>query len=163
MTILKELDRIVGGVLRWGSVALLGLVFVLLTVNAFLRFFPIVQLPWFDEIVELMVAWMVFLGAAALWREKEHFAITFFPDLFRGKPSGYALEVFLNLLALLFIGVFTWYSLKLTLRVSDWTPVINMPKKLLYASMPVSGMFMVIYSLRDILVSGRKLATNGAT
>lgn len=163
MTLLKELDRIVGGLLRWSSVALLGLVFVLLTINAFLRFFPIVQLGWFDEVVELMVAWMVFLGAAALWRENEHFAITFFPDLFRGKRSGHALGVFLNLLALLFIGVFTWYSLKLTLRVSDWTPVINMPKKILYASMPVSGMFMVIYSLRNVFVSGRKLAGHGTT
>ena len=161
MTLLSTLDRHVGRLLRWGSVTLLGLVFVLLVVNAFLRFFPIVQLGWFDEVVELMVAWMVFLGAAALWRENEHFAITFFPSLFRGKPLGYGLDVFLGLLGLLFVGVFTWYSLNLTLRASDWTPVINMPKWFLYASMPVSGMFMIAYSLRDIFVSGRKLAGHG--
>jgi TRAP-type C4-dicarboxylate transport system permease small subunit len=161
MTALAALDRVVGRLLRWGSVALLGLVFVLLIINAFLRFFPIVQLGWFDEVVELLVAWMVFLGAAALWREHEHFAITFFPDLFRSKPSGRVLDVVLNLLALFFVGVFTWYSLNLTLRVGDWTPVINMPKKLLYASMPVSGLFMIAYSLRDVFVSGRKLAGRG--
>jgi TRAP-type C4-dicarboxylate transport system permease small subunit len=33
-----------------------------------------------------------------------------------------------------------------------------MPKKILYASMPVSAFFMVIYSVRNIISSGLKLA-----
>lgn len=158
MNFLKAADRVIGGALRWGSVSILGIVFVLLAVNVFVRFFPIVSFEWFDEVIEMLIAWMVFLGTAALWRENEHFTITFFPDLFKGRKAGFALDILINLVGLAFIGVFTYYSLNLTLRVSDWTPIINMPKKLLYASMPVSGVFMVIYSLRNILVSGAKLA-----
>ena len=158
MNLLKTADRGIGGALRWGSVSILGVVFVLLAVNVFVRFFPIVSFEWFDEVIEMLIAWMVFLGTAALWRENEHFTITFFPDLFKGRKAGFALDILINLVGLAFIGVFTYYSLNLTLRVSDWTPIINMPKKLLYASMPVSGVFMVIYSLRNILVSGSKLA-----
>ena len=158
MNILEVTDRAIGRVLRWGSVSILGVVFVLLAVNVFVRFFPIVSFEWFDEVIEMLIAWMVFLGTAALWRENEHFTITFFPDLFKGRKAGFALDILINLVGLAFIGVFTYYSLNLTLRVSDWTPIINMPKKLLYASMPVSGVFMVIYSLRNILVSGAKLA-----
>ena len=158
MNILEVTDRAIGRVLRWGSVSILGVVFVLLAINVFVRFFPIVSFEWFDEVIEMLIAWMVFLGTAALWRENEHFTITFFPDLFKGRKAGFALDILINLVGLAFIGVFTYYSLNLTLRVSDWTPIINMPKKLLYASMPVSGVFMVIYSLRNILVSGAKLA-----
>ena len=158
MNILEVTDRAIGRVLRWGSVSILGVVFVLLAVNVFVRFFPIVSFEWFDEVIEMLIAWMVFLGTAALWRENEHFTITFFPDLFKGRKAGFALDILINLVGLAFIGAFTYYSLNLTLRVSDWTPIINMPKKLLYASMPVSGVFMVIYSLRNILVSGAKLA-----
>ncbi|MBS1227856.1 MAG: conserved rane protein of unknown function [Proteobacteria bacterium] len=158
MNILEATDCAIGRVLRWGSVSILGVVFVLLAVNVFVRFFPIVSFEWFDEVIEMLIAWMVFLGTAALWRENEHFTITFFPDLFKDKKTGFALDILTNLVGLAFIGVFTYYSLNLTLRVSDWTPIINMPKKLLYASMPVSGVFMVIYSLRKILVSGAKLA-----
>jgi len=158
MNFLKAADRVIGGALRWGSVSILGIVFVLLAVNVFVRFVPIVSFEWFDEVIEMLIAWMVFLGTAALWRENEHFTITFFPDLFKGRKAGFALDILINLVGLAFIGVFTYYSLNLTLRVSDWTPIINMPKKLLYASMPVSGVFMVIYSLRNILVSGAKLA-----
>lgn len=158
MNILEATDRAIGRALRWGSVSILGVVFALLAVNVFVRFFPIVSFEWFDEVIEMLIAWMVFLGTAALWRENEHFTITFFPDLFKGRKAGFALDILINLVGLAFIGVFTYYSLNLTLRVSDWTPIINMPKKLLYASMPVSGVFMVIYSLRNILVSGAKLA-----
>ena len=158
MNMLRATDRAIGGILRWGSVSILGIVFALLAINVFIRFFPIISFEWFDEVIEMLIAWMVFLGTAALWRENEHFTITFFPDLFKGRKTGLALDVLINLVGLTFIGVFTYYSLNLTLRVSDWTPIINMPKKLLYASMPVSGAFMVIYSLRNILVSGAKLA-----
>ena len=44
------------------------------------------------------------------------------------------------------------------MRAADWTPVINMPKKLLYASMPVSGAIMIAYSVRNIVLSGNRLA-----
>ncbi len=157
MGFLKAIDRVIGSLLRWGCVAILGVVFVLLVGNVFIRFVPVVSFGWFDEIVELLIAWMVFLGAAALWRENEHFAITFLPDLCKGKPSGFALDVVINVIGLVFIGVFFYYSLNISLRVTDWTPVINLPKSLLYASMPVSSFFMVLYSLRNIVGSAARL------
>ena len=157
MNILRITDRVIGHTLRWGSVALLFAIFALLSINVFIRFFPIVSFEWFDEIMEMLVAWMVFLGTAALWRENEHFAITFLPEALKGKKSGAALDILINLICLIFIGVFTYYSLNITLRVTDWTPTINMPKAFLYASMPVAGFFMMIYSLRNLLISSTKI------
>jgi len=156
MNILTITDRAIGHALRWGSVALLFSIFVLLSINVFARFFPIISFEWFDEIMEMLIAWMVFLGTAALWRENEHFAITFLPEALKGKKSGVALDILINLISLIFIGAFTYYSLNITLRVTDWTPTLNMPKALLYASMPVAGFFMVIYSLRNIVISSKK-------
>ena len=157
MATIKTIDQIIGKVLKWGSVSLLTLVFFLLIANVFFRFYPIISFGWFDEVVEMLIAWMVFLGTAALWRENDHFTITFLPELLQGKKAGFALDVAVNLVSLVFIAVFTYYSFNLTLRAADWTPVINMPKKLLYACMPVSGFFMVVYSLRNIFVSGAKM------
>ncbi len=157
MHILRITDRVFGHVLRWGSVTLLFTIFVLLSINVFTRFFPIISFEWFDEIMEMLIAWMVFLGAAALWRENEHFAITFLPEALKGTKKGVALDILINLISLIFIGVFTYYSLNITLRVTDWTPTINMPKAILYASMPVAGFFMVIYSLRNLVISSTRL------
>jgi TRAP-type C4-dicarboxylate transport system permease small subunit len=158
MDVLKKMDYVVGAFLRWGSTALLGIIFLLLVANVLVRFVPFTSFGWFDEIIEMLIAWFVFLGAAALWREKEHFIVSFLPDFFKGKAVGYLLDIVINLVSISFIAAFTYYSFNLTMRAADWTPVINMPKKLLYASMPVSGAFMLIYSVRNIFQSGCRLA-----
>ena len=157
MHALKIVDKMVGGFLRWGSVAILALLFVLLSVNVLVRFVPIISFGWFDEIIEMLIAWMVFLGTAALWRENEHFTVSFLPERLQGKKSGHFLDILISLIGLFFIGVFTYYSFKLTMRANDWTPVINLPKKLLYVCMPISGFFMTLYSIRNIVVSSMKI------
>ena len=157
MHALKIVDKMVGGFLRWGSVAILALLFILLSVNVLVRFVPVISFGWFDEIIEMLIAWMVFLGTAALWRENEHFTVSFLPERLQGKKSGHFLDILISLISLFFIGVFTYYSFNLTMRANDWTPVINMPKKLLYVCMPISGLFMTIYSIRNIVVSSMKI------
>ena len=156
MHALKTLDTIVGAALRWGSVTILALIFVLLILNVFIRFFPFTSFGWFDEIIEMLIAWMVFLGTAALWRANDHFTVAFLPERLCGTKAGYLLDLLIGLCSLFFIGLFTYYSFNLTMRAADWTPVINLPKKLLYGCMPLSGFIMSLYSLRNILVSGMK-------
>lgn len=107
-------------------------------------------MSWFDEILEGVFAWMVFMGAAALWRENEHFTVTFLPDWLRGSKKGCVLDVTIHLISILFLLVFTYYSLNLTMRASDTTPILMMPKRLLYVCMPLSGIIMVGYSFRNI-------------
>ena len=46
---------------------------ILISANVFVRFFPIASLHWFDEIIELLYAYLVFYGAAALWITHEPF------------------------------------------------------------------------------------------
>ena len=157
MNILKTMDNVLGHLLRWGSVTILGLIFILLILNVFIRFFPFMSFGWFDEIIEMLIAWMVFLGTAALWRANDHFTVAFLPDRLKGKKAGHALDVLLAVISLFFIGAFTYYSFNLTLRAADWTPVINMPKKLLYACMPVSGLCMSLYSIRNIVAGSMRL------
>ncbi|MDT8900565.1 TRAP transporter small permease [Anaeroselena agilis] len=157
MEALKNLDKILGCLLRGGSVALLAAIFVILIANVFVRFFPVTSFGWFDEIIEMLIAWFVFLGAAALWRENEHFVVSFLPDHLKGKTAGHLLDIVVSIVSLAFLAIFTYYSLNLTMRAQDWTPIINMPKKLLYASMPFSGALMIVYSVRNIIRSGGRL------
>jgi TRAP-type C4-dicarboxylate transport system permease small subunit len=160
MEALKRIDKVVGYVLRWGSVAMLTVIFLILIANVFVRFFPFTSFGWFDEVVEMLIAWFVFLGAAALWREKEHFVVAFLPDHLKGKLAGNLLDIVVNLISISFIAAFTYYSFNLTMRAEDWTPIINMPKKLLYASMPFSGACMVVYSVRNIVQAACALRRN---
>jgi TRAP-type C4-dicarboxylate transport system permease small subunit len=58
----------------------------------------------------------------------------------------------IELMILGFAAVFFYYSLRLTILALDVTNVFAIPKRVLYSCMPVAGVFMVIYSLRNIAV-----------
>ena len=146
----NKFDAWLGTFLRVVSMSCLTVISILMVFNVFTRFFPIFSMSWFDEILEGVFAWMVFMGAAALWRENEHFTVTFLPDWLHGSKKGCVLDVTIHLISILFLLVFTYYSLNLTMRASDTTPILMMPKRLLYVCMPLSGIIMVGYSFRNI-------------
>ncbi len=150
---MNKLDAWFGTLLRLLSMSCLVVISILMVFNVFTRFFPFFSMSWFDEILEGFFAWMVFFGAAALWRENEHFTVTFLPDWLRGSKTGYILEICIHLISILFLLVFTYYSLNLTMRAGDTTPILMMPKRILYVCMPLSGAIMVGYSFRNICVS----------
>ena len=58
----------------------------------------------------------------------------------------------LELVSLLFIGVFFRYSLQLVLKSQEVTAVFQIPKAVLYSSMPISAGIMVLYSVGAVLV-----------
>lgn len=155
--LLRGVDRTVGVALRVISMVCLVILLLLLTGNVLNRFVvPLSGLRgfsfgWFDEIVEWSFAWMVFFGAAALWREKEHFVVDWLTAKLRGKTGGYVLSVILDLISLSFFLVFAVYGWRLTARASDWTPIFKLPKRLLYLCLPASGILMSIYSVRNLL------------
>ena len=153
----ERLDATVTSVIRQTCIAMFTIIALLMVVNVLNRFFPILNLSWFDEIVEGLFAWLVFLGSAELWRENEHFTVTFLPDWLRGTKKGDMLEILLDLTSMSFIGVFTYYAYVLTGRCNDITPVLEIPKYLLYLCMPLSGLIMLIHSLRKMLSSFSQL------
>ena len=59
----NKFDAWLGTFLRVVSMSCLTVISVLMVFNVFTRFFPIFSMSWFDEILEGVFAWMVFMGA----------------------------------------------------------------------------------------------------
>jgi TRAP-type C4-dicarboxylate transport system permease small subunit len=143
-------DRVVVLALRSICVCCFSLLLLLLAGNVFVRYFPVAAFYWFDEVVEWMFAWMVFFGAAALWARDEHFRLDWINVKLKGTLAGYLFTVVLELISLFFIIIFFYQALQLTILAKDWTPVFNISRRYLYVCMPISGLIMVIYSIRNI-------------
>ena len=148
---LSRLDRMLGVVMRSICVACLTLLLLLLTGNVFFRFVTIISMGWYDEIVELLFAWLVFIGAAALWRDNSHFRVQWFYDKFEGRTAGYIIGMLVELLCLFFLVIMTWQGLRITLLANDWTPILKFPKRFMYVDIPIAGSLMIIYSIRSIV------------
>jgi len=78
---LAQFDRSLIISLRWLTLVCFVALLILLSGVVFVRFVPITSLGWSDEIVEWAFAWMVFMGAAALWRDNEHFRVQWLPGI----------------------------------------------------------------------------------
>lgn len=143
---MTRLDTLLGRLLRALPIACFAALFVLLFVNVVARTFQLAGFAWFDEVVQALFAWMVFSGAAALWRENGHFQVHWLPEAL---PPGAArlLHLLIALLGLCFLAAMTWYGAALTLKARAVTPILSLPTAWLYAAIPVSGAVMTGYSL----------------
>ncbi len=172
--VMKKLHHTVQTVLRWLCIFLFIALAMILLLNVVMRVMndlsifltaknmasagafvkklvPITSMHWFDEIVELCFAWLVFYGAAALWGLKGHFSVG---DWISARLPNHSLralyKLFVSLLSATFIGVFFWFSFTLILRSTELSTVFQMPKSFMYSSMTIGSGIMLIYSLTDV-------------
>lgn len=150
---LQRVDTITGQILRTISIVCFVALFFLLFINVLARTFQLAGFAWFDEIVQGLFAWMVFMGAAALWREREHFAVDWLEVKLGHSQYAIMLRGFISLLCLFFLIAMTVYGYDLYSRSSALTPILQMPSSLFYIVIPLSGLVMIIYTLRDITVA----------
>lgn len=148
---LNTVDRILGVVLRWFCVANLLTLTGVLGAVVFIRFFPIAKLSWSDEVVEWLMASLVFIAAAELWRENDHFKIEALAEKVAGTLFGRVFSFVIEILTAAFIIAFAKYSLDLTLAVGRTSPILSWPMTWWYAPMPVAGFIMVAYSVRNVV------------
>lgn len=146
-----KVDRIVGIALRGGSSFCIASLWIIVTAIVLFRFLPIFSMGWTDEIVELLFAWMVFSGAAELCRQRKHFTVELIPNMIAGTRKGHVLGIVIQLLALAFLLVFTYEGALLAIQATDRSPIFEYPKTLWYLSIPIPGIIMVGFTVRDLV------------
>lgn len=150
MSALRSIDRLLGRALRAITVSLLVALTVLVTSNIVARYTGWTAMSRFDEVVSTVFAWFVFIGAGALWREREHFAISLIPPRFEQTLAGRAVAVSIALIGVGFSLALLYYGWNYVGRVSATTPVLGWPQAYAYACLPLSGALMSAYAMRDL-------------
>lgn len=148
---LVRADRVAGAAMRGLCIFCFVMLLILLSGNVLFRFVPIFSMGWFDEIVEILFAWLVFIGSAALWREKGHFRVDWIYAKLQNRTAGAGVCLVIETLCLLFLLVMTYQGLRLTLLANDWTPILKLPKRIKYVDIPIAGSLMMLYAVRDII------------
>lgn len=152
MTMLRHLDAAVGWVLRAIPITAFVALFAIILVNIVARYFQIASLAWFEEVVEALFAAMVFIGAAALWRENDHFRVDWL-EVLLGRRFGPWLRLLSVVLSLVFLVLMAVKGLDLAERSRAVTPILSIPTSYVYAVIPISAAIMLVYSVRDFVVA----------
>jgi TRAP-type C4-dicarboxylate transport system permease small subunit len=157
--LLTALDSWIGRVIDAICIVLVAGLFAVITLVVATRLGGFGSPAWSDEIVEFMMAWLIFIGAAGLWRRGEHFRVDLLEQLSRNPLTRTRLAIAVELLCVGFLAVLTYYGGFFAFLATDTSPTFSLPLVYWYASMPVSTGLMLAYSLARLwrLFSGREI------
>ena len=145
--IFRILDRTLETLL---FVTLASMVAVVAT-NVFCRFILKFSLSWGDELAQMLMVWMTFLGAAVGMRDKSHYA---FDYLVKSLPAG-AKKFFVllsELIAIIMTVGLLYWSAKVTIQIRHWVmPAMGFSRALVYGACPVGTFFLLMYAVRNFL------------
>lgn len=162
MNILKKLDAVLAGIMKVVTVGCCISIAVILFTRVIIRFTPLMlNLSWTDEVVAWLMAWMIFIAAALIAREKSHFSVDLLPTKLKGTVAGCVLDITITLLQMAFFAVFLYYSLELTIKATTFSlsPIMKVSDRVPYSSMPVSCIIILIYTVRDLVADVMNLVT----
>lgn len=131
-------------------VAAFGVMLVVAGVAVFFRFVVNSSLAFPEELVGYLFIWTVFLGAAIALRLNMHAAVEMAVDWL---PPGAKRIVLIvtNLLCLAFFAVLVVYGTQMVLVVyPQRSPALEISMSYVYASVPVGGLFMLLYSIETL-------------
>lgn len=146
MQILKNIDRMIGCLTKYLSIAFLLALLLLLGLSVLLRLLPLFTISGYDEVVELLFIWLVVLTTVALWREGVLYRVSLLENMLP-QSGKLILSVLINLAMLGFSLMLTYYGWAFAVGAAETTPFLRISKIYWYAAIPVGGAFMSIYSV----------------
>ncbi len=145
--IFRILDRTLETLLFIALASMTGVV----AANVFCRFVLNFSLSWGDEMAQVLMVWMTFLGAAVGMRDKAHYA---FDYLVKSLPAG-AKKFFVllsELIAIIMTVGLLYWSAKVTIQIRHWVmPAMGFSRALVYGACPVGTFFLLMYALKNFL------------
>ena len=152
---MKKFDRF----LEYFLVFLMTIMLLSVCWQVFTRYFMGNPSDFTDELARYLLIWVGTLGAAYVSGKRLHLAINLFPDSLEGKFK-YQVYILIQLLILLFaltamvIGgsrlVYITYSL------GQVSAAMQLPLAYVYIVIPISGLLIVYYKIRDIIIMDPK-------
>jgi TRAP-type C4-dicarboxylate transport system permease small subunit len=145
----RVLDRVVGPIVDWAVGGLVAALVILVGSGVLARYVFNYSLAWSDELAGLGFVWLTLLGSVAASRRRSHMVIGFLPKRF-GPAGQRAIGFYVTAAILLFLGFMIGEGIVLTAAtMDDKSAVLRMPVGISYLSLPVAGLLMLGYTLRE--------------
>ena len=106
---------------------------------------------WSEEFPRFILIWLTFLGSAIAMKNRSHLSISLLTNRLSVKKR-ISVQFFANLLSFLFISILVWGGVIITiLTMPNRTAALQMPTGLVYLAVPVGGIIMIIYLLKNTI------------
>lgn len=147
MKVLKSINEIINKILLITALSMLGAMVVIIIVQVFSRQLFNYTPSWSEEVSKLLFVWVSFLGIAYGFRERLHIALGIVIDRLSDKIQT-VFDVFSKILIVGLSLAMIYYGLRFTILMGNSTmPGTGLSSSVLYAAIPVSGFFLLVYGI----------------
>lgn len=159
---MKLIEKISDGLdnfIRYISVVLILVMFVIIILQVFYRYVLNNSLPWTEEIARFIMVWMVFLGTSMVSKRKLNMSLDF---LIKRLPLGVQKPIDILLQIYLIFFLFILFKQGIVLVESAFSqvaPATQISMKLVYLALPV-GIAILLFQLVVLLIKDLKLFIN---
>jgi len=151
MKIHDALFRWLRQVLYIASVTGMSLMLVMIFFQVISRYIFGFSFSWSEELARFLFVWVVFIGGALIMGEGGHIAVRLLPEIVKGTTVGVALDIIINVFSVIFILILIVKGSGMTQAMMfQIAPGLGIPMGAVYSIIPVSGVLMLLYIIRDI-------------
>ncbi len=153
ITTLIALKKGMTTLLEWVLIVAVSLLVLDVVFGVFTRYVMGEQAKWTEELARFLLIWVALLGGAVAFGTKGHLGVDYFVE--KLDPSARKLMAMVgHLVVLIFAGaVFLyggWQVVSDALTMEQTTPALGWKMGYVYLALPVSGVFMLIYTLENM-------------
>lgn len=153
--LLEKLKHILDIVLEWSAIIIFSIIFIVVLLQIVFRYFLNSPLVWTEELSRYLFIWISFLGWVFATRNGSHIRISALidalPQLVRRALT------LINAIMVIFLAVImTWQGIIMTARsTSVPTTTLFFSFALVYAAVPISSVFIILYTVLQLLGIGK--------
>jgi TRAP-type C4-dicarboxylate transport system permease small subunit len=156
---LRIIDQWLIKILKFVVALLLFLILLLTLIQVVFRYILILPSPWSEELARLGLVWIVFLAASLGVRLKSHPYLKLLVTRMSFKIK-YTVFILVYLFMAVMGIVMVVYGVKYVGRTAgDYTTSLGYSRNLFYYPVPISGIFILIYSTGEMLQSIKAVLT----
>lgn len=141
------IDKFINGFL----VLILGSMVLVVAGNVFCRFVLNFSLYWADELAQILLVWLTFMGAALALKDKAHYVLNFLTERLKGRAQR-MFWIFQQVLILISIFILFYFSAIVVWKIRFWVmPATEISRAFVYISCPLGCLLMLYYAIKIIL------------
>jgi TRAP-type C4-dicarboxylate transport system permease small subunit len=139
-------------------IATMALLVVDVVWGVFTRYALGEQAKWSEELARFLLVWVALLGGALAFRTKTHLGVDYFVNLLH--PDAHRLTaVVADLVVLFFAGAVLLLGgasvVREALALEQTTPALGWKMGYVYLALPISGFFVVLYTVDNLIETVR--------
>lgn len=148
------------GVVNTLLVVLMSVMFISVCLQVFFRYVLESPLSWSEELARYVFVWISFLGAAMALGKRLHFGIDYLVNKFPPRLRA-GVELITNCAILVFVLVLVvkGFQTATTARFSH-SAGLNLRMDIVFDAIPVSGLIMAYYLIRQIIDDIRTMVSS---